>query len=83
MIEIITSQAMAFSLPINPNFSTVLPFKLIWLLFKFIIFEIELTILFLYFETLGCSQIKLISRLFIIKFALSKLFRYKLNLPET
>ena len=65
MIEIITSQAIAFSFPIKPNFSTVLPFRLIWFSFKLVSFDIELIILSRYFETLGCSQIKFISRLFI------------------
>ena len=37
VIEIITSQAIAFSSPISPNFSTVLPFKLIRFLSKLII----------------------------------------------
>lgn len=61
----ITSQAIAFSFPIKPNFSTVLPFKLIRSLFNFNKFDNELIIFFLYFDTLGCSQIKFISRLFI------------------
>ena len=70
MIEIITSQAIAFSFPIKPNFSTVLPFRLIKSLFKFVSLDIELVILFLYRDTLGFSQIKLISKLFIEKFDL-------------
>ena len=41
-------------------------------LFKFIKFDIELIILFLYFETFGCSQIKLTSRLLIEKFDLEQ-----------
>ena len=67
MIEIITSQAIAFSFPIKPNFSTVLPFRLIKPLSKFVSLDIESIILFLYFDTFGCSQIKLISKLCKIK----------------
>ena len=47
------SQAMAFSFPIKPNFSTVLPFKLILFLLIPVNFETDLIILSLYFETLG------------------------------
>ena len=54
MIEIITSQAIAFSFPIKPNFSTVLPLRFIKSLFKFVSLDIELIILVLYFDTLGC-----------------------------
>lgn len=42
----ITSQAIAFSFPIKPNFSTVLPFKLIRSLFNFNKFDNELIIFF-------------------------------------
>ena len=70
MIEIITSQAIAFSFPIKPNFSTVLPLRFIKSLFKFVSLDIELITLVLYFDTLGYSQIKLISKLFIEKFDL-------------
>ena len=44
-MEIITSHAIAFSFPIKPNFSTVLPFRLIRFLLKLIRFDIELIIL--------------------------------------
>ena len=66
MIEIITSQAIAFSFPIKPNFSTVLPLRFIESFFRLVSLDIELTILVLYFDTFGYSQIKFISKLFII-----------------
>ena len=69
-MEIITSQAIAFSFPIKPNFSTVLPLRLIKFFLRLISLEIELIIFFLYLDTLGFSQIKLISKLFIEKFDL-------------
>ena len=65
ILKQITSQAIAFSFPINPNFSTVLPFKLIKSLSKFNKLDKEFIILVLYLETLGCSHIKLISKLLI------------------
>ena len=80
MIETITSQAIAFSFPIKPSFSTVLPFRLIRFLFRFVSLDIELIILSRYFETFGCSQIKLISRLLIKKLALFTEYLRKRNL---
>ena len=55
---------MAFSFPIKPSFSTVLPFKFIRSFFNIISLEIELIIRSLYFDTFGCSQIKFISKLY-------------------
>ena len=46
-IETIASQAIAFSFPIKPNFSTVLPLRLIISLFIFINLDNEFIILFL------------------------------------
>ena len=64
-METIASHAIAFSLPINPSFSTVLPFKLIKSLSKFNKLDNDFIILSLYFYTLGCSHTKLISKLLI------------------
>ena len=64
---------MAFSFPIKPSFSTVLPFKFIRSFFNIISLETELIIRSLYFDTFGCSQIKFISKLFIKKFYLKRL----------
>ena len=52
------SQAIAFSFPIKPNFSTVLPFKFIWFSLRPVNFEIDLIILLLYFETLEFQSIE-------------------------
>ena len=50
MTEVITSQAIAFSFPIKPNFSVVFPLIFIWLDDISQIFEIDWIILFLSFE---------------------------------
>ena len=72
MIEQITSQAIACSFPIIPNFSTVFfPFKFIKFLFIESKFDNDIIILFLIFDTFGFSQIKFISILFIEKLLLS------------
>ena len=64
-IETTTSHAIAFSFPISPNFSTVLPLRFIKFLSKFNKLDKDFNILSRYFDTLGCSQIRFISKLLI------------------
>jgi len=54
-----TSQAIAFSFPINPSFSTVLPFMLINSLSIFNKLDRDLIILSRYFETFGFHKLNL------------------------